>query len=213
MIDGDHNAPRIVRPYRGDRYGIEKPFGLSILILGESSYDKKGAPGLLPVDWNERIIGCVVRGERDLTIKRCVDVFQDEPPEFPGHSEFWRTAAFANFVQDNMGAPGNRPSNQQWHAGQQPFQRYFVDLRPQFVLVTGSELWSHLPTHCRKVGPSVRLEGEPEERQSYLYPNDDGYAFAFGIRHTSRGFSHRTWRPWVKAAMEQAIRFHDRPVA
>jgi hypothetical protein len=223
----------IVEPYRGDRYGEEKPLGLSILILGESSFHKHEAPGLLPADWNTGIIECVFQRQADLkvrrdwTISRAVDLFFDEPLNFPDqYCEFWRTATFANFIQNNLFTADGRKRKLDWESGKEPFQQYLIDLRPQFVLVDGCELWTHLPTKNRTDGPCVKITGEarpmpryrPSSGQlpegtmpSYLYPNDDGYAFVFGVQHTSR-ISHKVWRPWVEAAVEQAILFHEHPL-
>ncbi len=54
-----------VRPFRGKYYGEVSPFGLPILVLGESSYNSEHHPckrgELLPPDWNNRIIDCVRR--------------------------------------------------------------------------------------------------------------------------------------------------------
>jgi len=217
-----------VRPYHGEAFGREKPLGLSILILGESSYHTTEAPGVLPVDWNERIIRCVSdpTEKRDWTISRAADLFFDEPQLYPDqHIEFWRTAAFANFVQHNLFTADGPKKRENWNSGQEPFLQYLIDLRPQFVLVVGCDLWRHLPKQGRKDGPPVEFAGDethsmpcyyPGRGQfkagvmpSYLHPNDDGYAFVFGVQHTSRS-SHEVWRPWVKRAVETAIAYHER---
>jgi hypothetical protein len=67
----------MVRPFRGERYGTVQPLGLSILVLGESSYNgNRGGP--LSADWNERIIGGVFKGDRDSTITRGVCLLAGE---------------------------------------------------------------------------------------------------------------------------------------
>ncbi len=192
-----------------DFYGKD---GLSLLVLGESSYTlgehgKRGDP--LPDDWNNRIIEAFLeRPQCDPTIKRAMDVFYDPPLKFDReeYRKFWQRTAFANFVQRDMCEPGRRPRKQEWREGQQAFQQYLLDLRPQFVLAVGFGLWDNLPPEGRKV---LELPLPPKGvRPCISYPNDSGYAFVCGIKHTARGFAHKFWRPWVRAAMEEATRFH-----
>jgi len=197
----------MVRPFRGERYGTVQPLGLSILVLGESSYNgNRGEP--LSADWNERIIGGVFKGDRDSTITRAANVFWGTWRSFPERRAFWEASAFANFVQEDMGDVGYRPDEPHWKNGEQPFQECLIDLRPQFVLALGKELWSNLPTQHRKEHPPIQIG--TENRPCYLYPNDDGYAFVFGIDHPAsrRGWSYPKWTPWVKAALDVARDFH-----
>src|SRR5580704_5700685 len=114
----------IVRPYRGERYGIERPFGLSILVLGESSYDcEENMDGLLPEDWSEGIIGHLFRNQRDRTITRAACVFSGQLESLAWRQEFWQTAAFTNYVQHSVGSgPRQRPTEAKWEYGRGAFQ-------------------------------------------------------------------------------------------
>ena len=200
-----------------DSYGKNGPCpGLSILVLGESSYTKgkhgiRGAP--LPPDWNQQIIGSFLEKGDDLTIKRATDVFYATPLTDRGQErKFWQSTAFANFIQMDMGEPGKRPRKREWLVGQQAFQQYLLELRLQFVLAVGFGLWDNLPDKCRQEHHfSVKPPRGPTgvERPCLLYPNGNGSALVCGIRHTSRGFSHEVWSRWVMASIAEAARLHQ----
>ena len=120
----------MVRPYRGHRYGIEKPFGLSIRVLGESSYDCENNPdGLLPEECSEGFIGHVFKNQRDNTITRAACVFSGGLRKFGWRQDFWRTAAFTNYVQHSAGSgPRQRPSGDKWEYGRPAFQKALDEL-------------------------------------------------------------------------------------
>jgi len=65
----------IVQPFVGDRFGQHKPFGLSILVLGESSYNPEEPSGPLPSDWSKRIVQCEFNGTYGVFMTRCASVF------------------------------------------------------------------------------------------------------------------------------------------
>jgi hypothetical protein len=190
-----------VYPFVGENYGTPSPpFGLSILVLGESSYkSKRGEP--LPSEHNKNIIDCVRSSSKDNTITRAAGVFYGEWRSWEQRREFWQSAAFANFVQADMGHHGERPSNSEWADGVEPFQEYLKTLKPEFVLALGDELWGQLPLPCSRGHVYQPLSNEP--RPYYLYDNGGGVSFVFGITHPSyrRGWSYERWTPWVKAAL------------
>ena len=193
-----------VRPYKGKDYGKLKPFGLSILVLGESSYNKVDPDGPLPPDWSEQIIGWVYKNQRDITITRAACVPYGGLQSFGKRQEFWRTAAFTNYVQDSAGSgPRQRPTPLKWDRGRRAFQEALEDLTPEFVLVLGKELWDHAFRQDERPGQVVSLQAE--KRPYCVYPNGTGTSFVFGIRHpVSFGWSYRKWSPWVAAAMDTA---------
>jgi hypothetical protein len=198
-----------VKPYRPKDYGKLKPFDVSILVLGESSYTKpenRGKP--LPPNHNDGIIGSVFKHETDNTITKAVGVFYGEWRSWEQRCDFWRKAAFANFVQADMGGPSTtfdsgRPTDieWEWECGVGPFLNYLSDLQPDFVLALGSDLWRHLPSPCQK--REIWVDGEA--KPCYIYPNGNGWSLVFGIDHPAmrRGWSYK-WTKWVTAAIEEA---------
>jgi hypothetical protein len=199
----------MVRPFCGVHFGKIKPFGVSILVLGESSYN--GMRGeRLHYAWNKWIIQCVFERQRDTTITRAAGVFFGEWRSFPQRSNFWRTSAFANFVQTDMGKPGQRPIDRHWQGGRRPFFEYLKCLHPQFVLALGKDLWEQLPRQHRVKCSPIRVG--TETRPCFLYPNGNSYSMVFGIDHPARrnGWSYDKWTPWVQAAVLAARKFHLR---
>jgi hypothetical protein len=202
----------IVQPYIGERYGKEKPFGPSVLVLGESSYtDTLPVRAPLPSDWNRRIIACVKDRQQDPTITRAVGVFYGGFRDFDQRWEFWQTATFANFVQNNIGRSRKRPTDEDWQGGAACFQEYLDELHPEFVLALGAELWPHLPkSHFRSDCEPVQLQSE--DMPSFVYRHSGGHAFVFGIDHPmAYGWSYAKWTPWVQAALKSAVSFHTTP--
>ena len=134
----------MVHAYKGNKYEQEKPFKLSILILGESTYARKWGDDL-PPDRNKIIIDEYVRKNPGRAMRRAVGVFYDRTPTPPEQCAFWDTSSFANFVQFDMGNPPGRPSNLHWKSGQAAFRKYLNDCTPQFILVLGKGVWDNLP--------------------------------------------------------------------
>jgi len=89
------------------------------------------------------------------------------------------------------------------------------ELQPGFVLVLGCATWGNLPKTFES-GPPVSLP-DGQMKESRLYANKAGFTFTFGIDHPSCfGWNYEEWSPWVKAALETAIRFQKgetRPMA
>lgn len=205
----------IVKPFEGNDYRKPNPpHGLKILVIGESSCRDKNSRGeSLPLDWNEKIICSVCLGKPDPTITNAADLFYDSPLTFPaGHCAFWRSAAFANFIQHDLGNKKFRPTSAQWKAGWEPFEKYLIDLQPQFVLILGKGVWDSLPFRYRREHLSITLDADSKSQPYCLYPNDSGYAFVFAIHHPSywnrKKRTARDYRPWVKAALDAARKFH-----
>jgi hypothetical protein len=195
----------MVRPYRGDRYTIDKPFGLSILVLGESSYDcDYNQNGLLPDNWSESIIGHVFRSERDISITRASCVFSGKLQSFAWRQEFWRTAAFTNFVQHSVGSSARqRPTKEKWEFGREALRETLDQLQPQFVLVLGKETWQM--EFQRDEFRERRVSLHAETKPFCLRPHVGGFSFVFGINHpASWGWTYAHWSPWVNAALEEA---------
>lgn len=196
---------KIVRPYRGERYCIEKPFGLSILVLGESTFDcDKNPDGLLVENVSEGIIGHVFKGQRDRTITRAACVFSGELQTLAWRQEFWRTAAFTNFVQHNVGdGPRQRPKNEHWEYAHAAFPETLDVVKPQFVLALGVGMWNSTFHQNERAEQSVAFDGQT--RPYCIFENGGVNSFVFGIPHpASWGWTYKKWSPWVKAALDKA---------
>lgn len=211
MVEAKNACPMIVRPYCGVRYGIDMPFGLSILVLGESAYDCDcGTDGSLVDNLSELIIGHVFNNERAPSINKAASVFYGGRQNAEQRQDFWRTAAFTNYVQHNVGAvPRERPTNDQWEYAHAAFQQTLDEVKPQFVLVLGKELWSRefQRDECATQIMSIGAKTKP----FCLRRHRSGSSFIFGINHpSSPGWAYAKWSPWVTVALDEARCLHDR---
>lgn len=147
-----------VHPWCGDDY--EKPtiFPYRTLFLGESNYTK-------PEEFGPDLVISCVRDDigddknRDTTgfckfstkIRRVI--FGRDTKIGP--EEFWRNAAFYNFVQYRVGGKSKeRPTSQMWIDSVKPFAEVVTMLKPERILVLGKGNWSNLLAHIthEKVG-------------------------------------------------------------
>ena len=201
-------------PYVGENYGNVKPFGLSVLILGESHYIP-GDDDLYDTFTREiiRRVLNIIDGPKDPTFNtrfftKVARVFHDKKPDQGLQRQFWQSVVYYVFIQESVGKrPRIRPTDQMWRDGGPALQEVLIEYEPEFVLVLGKQLWSNLPIPL-ETGPLVTLPNG-QSRESRLYFNDAGSAFTFGINHpSSGGWNYGTWTPWVKAALETAIKFH-----
>jgi hypothetical protein len=192
-----------VLPYVGQDYGREKPWGVSVLILGESHYH----PERLNPEFTCEVVQAVIDGANYPFFTKVVGSFYGAWPDHDLRRQFWKSVAFYNFIQETVGAkPRIRPTDQMWRNAGPPLEEVLIQHEPGFVLVLGKQLWENLPIPLKR-GPLVTL-GDGQSRESRLYFNDAGYAFTFGINHpSSGGWTYEKWTPWVQAAVQAAVRF------
>jgi hypothetical protein len=96
-----------------------------------------------------------------------------------------------------------------WRSAGPALEEVLIQHEPGFALVLGKQLWQILPIPLKQ-GPFVTLP-DGRSRESRLYFNDAGYAFAFGINHpSSRAWNYQKWAPWVNAALQTAISFQGK---
>jgi hypothetical protein len=192
-----------VLPHIGEDYGKQIPWGLRILIVGESHY----RPEPLDPDFTKHVVKEVIDGANYPFFTKAVGVFYGHWPNHELRRQFWRSAVFYNFIQESVGAgPRIRPSDEMWRNAGPALEEVLIEYRPGFVLVLGKELWANLPIPLKQ-GPRVTLL-DGQSRESRLYFNDAGYAVTFGIYHpSSGGWNYTRWTPWVKSALQVAIQF------
>jgi len=197
-----------VSPFVGDKYKKEMPWGLPILILGESHYSAKGKP-LSANHTKEAVQEHLDSGSYPFFAK-VAGVFQGGWTSPDRRQLFWSCSAFYNFVQETVGAgPRERPTDEMWRKAGAALEEVLIEHKPGFVLVLGKRLWEELPLPSEQ-GPAVTLPNG-KSKDSLLYCHDAGYAFTFGIPHpASFGWSYREWTPWVQAALQAAVVLQNR---
>lgn len=195
-----------ILPFVGPNYKQETPWGLPIMVVGESHYSDEP---LYP-EFTREVVGKMLDGSWRPWMNfftRTVGVFQGEWSSRELRRKFWSSSVFYNYVQESVGAYARmRPTEEMWRKAAPAFEEVLIQFEPGFVLVLGTEVWANLPAPT-KLGPPVVLP-DGQTRESRLYFNDAGYAFTFGMAHPSSfGWSYREWTPWVRAALQGAIQF------
>jgi hypothetical protein len=204
-MDSDFRTTKIL-PHIGNDYGKSTPWGLPILLLGESHYGADA--GASPRQFTRIVLKEVLDGVNYPFFTKAVGVFDGRWPDMNARRRFWRTSVFCNFIQESVGhGPRIRPTSKMWKSAGAALEETLMLCMPGFVLVLGSEVWNNLPIPLRD-GPTI--ECGTQTKRSRLYFNDNGYALAFGIDHPSCfGWSYSKWTPWVKAALKESIKFQS----
>jgi len=109
-----------VLPFVGGSYRKETPLGLPVMILGESHY--YGEP--LPADLTRRVVGDMLNEPWKPWMRffaRAVGVFKGGPSTHQERIEFFSSAIFYNYVQEDVGdQPRIRPTFDMWAKGEEP---------------------------------------------------------------------------------------------
>jgi hypothetical protein len=191
-------------PYQGKNYGPVSQWGVKVMVLGESFYDREGQGQ--PPDMATRLVRDFGIGyERYAYYTRTAGVSLGRKPTDEEKRAFWHEVIFYSYIQELVGRSSRiRPAEAMWDRARLGFQEVVAEYKPQFVLVTGKELFGKL-RHIGRQGPWVGLEGT--QRESFSFEHSSGSALAFGIDHPSSwGWSYFDWTPWVRAALEVAKR-------
>src|ERR1017187_4067466 len=106
MMSYDHVK---VPPFVGARYKQEMPWGLPILVVGESHYSENGEP--LNQDYTKEVVQATLDGSNYSFFTKAVGVFHGCWPTQEQRRQFWDCACFYNFIQETVGAgPRIRPT-------------------------------------------------------------------------------------------------------
>jgi hypothetical protein len=82
------------------------------------------------------------------------------------------------------------------------FQKTLDEVKPEFVLALGSELWKNAFVRYEQA-QGVEVSGK--SMPFCVMPHCAGSAFIFGINHpASFGWTYRTWSLRVQAALSKA---------
>jgi hypothetical protein len=181
-------------PWVGDRYTAGGQFGVRLLLLGESMYQK--GPGSLTPGILTSMIERIIRGEsrhKFFTLVYQTVAGRTKRESAPAEvAAFWQSVAFYNYIQSSVGdQPRQRPTEESWAQSRGALVEVVGQIAPQAVLVLGRELWKRLVS----LG-LVQATGEEFGRL-----NVGPGAVATFINHPSspRGF---TWQKWHGRAVE-----------
>jgi len=185
------------------------PFGIPILVLGDSHYDKRERPFYRT--WTRETIEEWRRGDYHYNIYvRIAGVFGGEWPTQERRDEVYNSIIFYNYVQESAGTgAGQSPTNEMYQNAASAFGEILKLCKPGLVLVLGNRLWNAISkeiTPPMKRGPAIAL-ADGRIRPSLLYERNDGATLLFGIHHPScrGGWPYEAWTPWVQAACKKAV--------
>lgn len=83
-------------------------------------------------------------------------VFLGHVPTTEEKRYFWKSVTFYNFIQGSVGFGARvRPTPGMWKNANQPFSEILADLKPQFLVVMGKQVWYSLPELNGSYGPSI----------------------------------------------------------
>jgi hypothetical protein len=185
------------RPCVGDSYGYDSPFGIPVMVLGESHYsDKDREASSLTCD----VIKEVIAGRRWNFFTRVSATFLGK--QSVDARSFWNSVVFYNFVQTAI-KKNSRPTKQMWLDSEQPFCEVldWLNPRPRLIAVCGVQCWDNTPCYGRDTESIVHAR---REVACYEFGHTDNWSLAFRLWHPSRAFSPGEWRPIVQKALVRA---------
>jgi hypothetical protein len=160
-------------PWVGENYNSQQK---KIMILGESHYwDDEFWDGETKFVVEDYLKKKELRFFTSLT-KICLDKTKLTREE---KNDFWHSVLFYNYIPENLGKQGDRPSKEQFQKGFEPFKKILNEYKPNYILVCGKQLWDNIPPEF----------GEEEGQKYYFwwFPIEGGKkAMAACIYHPSR---------------------------
>jgi hypothetical protein len=174
--------------------------GLRTLILGESQYTSScDNPFNFTIERVKEQINGACSGQFWTNIAKAL-IGSD--PVLEDKKQFWNSVSFYNYVQEFVGdGPRIRPTEKHWKSSETPFVEVLEELKPEFILALGYQMWESLPFLNSYEGPKIEGASTPA---TWIYPHLAGSALAYCVKHPSSGFSALTEHPYILIAMNKA---------
>jgi hypothetical protein len=175
----------VFEPWIGEKYWASNSFGLRVLVLGESHYDRDQVPCST---YTTEVVERNVKHGRAAFFTKISKVLLNLDEQMPSDEErsaIWDEIAFYNYIQEFVSEGTRvRPSHEMWGHGDKAFFEILEHLKPQVLLVLGIELGWHLPA----IPASIAV---------------------CNIQHPSTGFSYKKWNPLFAEALANARNTHS----
>lgn len=188
----------IFRPWVGENYqnGFQ---GLKTLILGESQYASSCDN---PLNFTIELVKKRINGDLKIAFYTKIEkAMTGVDLELADKIKFWHSVSFYNYVQDFVGDEARiRPTEASWKISETPFVEVLEELKPEFILALGYQMWDNLPFNGY-TGPEIEGASTPV---TWIYPHSVGSALAYCIKHPSSAFSAMTEHPYILIAMNKA---------
>jgi hypothetical protein len=197
-LEAEMKTLRHVRfmPFVGDSYGYDSPFGIPVMVLGESHYSEKNHEGS---SLTSDVMKKVMDGARWNFITRVSATFLGK--QSVDARSFWNSVVFYNFVQTAI-KKNSRPTKQIWVDSEQPFCEVldWLDPRPGLIAVCGVQCWDSTPCYGRDTKPIIDAG---QDVPCYEFGPADSRSLAFRLPHPSR-ISPQKWHPIFLKALRRA---------
>jgi hypothetical protein len=184
-------------PFKGRSYGYDSPFGIPVMVLGESHYSSKDheAPSL-----TRHVMKEVIAGESWNFFTRASAAFLGK--QSADAKSFWNSVVFYNFIQTAI-TKNSRPTKQMWLNAEQPFCEVldWLNPRPRLIAVFGFRCWDSTPCYGRDTKSIIHAG---REVACYEFGRGNSWSLALRLQHPSRAFSPREWHPIVLKALVRA---------
>ena len=158
-------------PFIGRKYN-NSIYGVRVMILGLSHYGdyEDQYPEFTRDVINENAYSA---GNRFFTLLTNLLRLSKIAPSDDERKAAWEHVVFYNYIQDIVGATGRiSPTTEMWNAAKRPFLNVVQELKPQLIIVLGTQLWDQLPEingieWCYVKHPSSGSFSYDEAFQSY----------------------------------------------
>jgi hypothetical protein len=188
-------------PWVGSDYCKRGILAKRSLVLGESYYERYPDKPLRE-NFTNLIVKNQIEGHwRQRFYTKVTIAFLERSPSLEDKKAFWNSVVHYTYVQQPVGNGWwQRPAQDMWSRARAGFQEVLAEYRPEFILVTGKQLWDNISCLAHSCGPSI--EGA-ELKQTRLYSTSGGnLALAYAMKHpASLGFRAMKWHPWIVKAM------------
>ncbi len=186
-------------PWKGERYGTRSPFGIPVMILGESHYSVEGESR----PFTRHVIEEVKSGKKKTPFYRNVAAaFLGDTCDPRKKRAFWDSVVFYNYVQSSL-KRGGRPTRRMWHKAEEPFLEVLAWLkpRPRLIAVFGWNTWENTPNCGRDVPP---IKHGRRNILCYEFGVGRVKSLAPKLRHPSRAFNLDLTRGVILKALARA---------
>lgn len=193
------------KPWKGKDYGSRSPFGIPVMILGESHYSVEGKSST----FTRRVIRAVKSGKKKNPFYRNVAAaFLEEEYNSKQRRAFWDSVVFYNYVQSPL-KRGGRPNRKMWSEAEQPFLDVLAWLKPPPLLIAvfGRVTWESTPDSGRDVSP---IKHGRRKILCYEFNVGGKKALAPKLNHPSRAFNLDLTRGVILKALARARRRKSR---
>ncbi len=177
------------QPWVPDAYfESNNPYG-KLLILGESHYTKQNLTADELSSFTNDIVEEFIDGSNDLKFyKNLGKRFNPNDP-----TEIWNYVAFSNAIQVGLPESKSQPTIEQIATIEPALWILIENLKPKKMIVCSKRMWgSWLPDDDDRCTYVTEIELRNKKSNVWKYEHSDGFCYAIGIDHPSRGVSQDT---------------------